>query len=283
MQTIKDMRKTKIINDYQSFDKETFLKTKTLRVEAVKKDKTRGIECIKMSLRIVKDKDGVTDEKTGEFYPYNEGKLFTYIIYNTQDDIFAGQLEELKEHISHHIEIDMETITETYLYRQNILTIVGDEYTLLEETSQVEEMEFGHRPLAKLSKYKSYDIQRLIEETQPQLSTLYKGKGNHYAMFNAFLNDEDYVVFAVHVDDVEDYPAELLKTNIKFDRDVQSYDFDYITSSGYGTRWVLYFNHITLKSGVLGYEPFRIGKDTNETQSQTMNTSISQSYRPNQI
>ena len=290
MQSIKDMRKTRVIEQYQSFGIESFLKSKVLRIEGVKRDKVRSEKCIKITLRIVEDKDGETNPNTGEFTPYNKGKVFTYMIYrnNESDDeegsILEGKFEEIKENIGHHIELDDMTVLETYIYRRNFLTLIGDEYTVLDETSKVEaETNQGDRSLKKISHYKKTDIQKFLSEVPIQLSPLYKINSNHLAMFNAFIDDENYVVFAVHVDNVEDCPSELLRTSFRFDRDVSDYEFDYLTSSGYGTRWTLYFNHITLKPGALGYQPYRIGKKTDDTAPTTSYSEQRINQQPHQI
>ena len=273
VQTVKEMRKNRYLERYQSFGIKSFLENKVLRIEGVKRDKVRGERCIKITIRIVKDGDGDKNEKTGQFTPYNNGKVFTYLIYRddvTDDDegsILEGKYQEIKENIGHHIELDKDTVLESYIYRRNFLTLIGDEYTVLDETSKIEEeTNQGDRSLKSISKYKTTDVDKFLNECQIELSPLYKGKGNHLAMFNAFIDDENYVVFAVHVDDIEDCPSELLRTSLRFDRDISSYDFDYLTSSGYGTRWTLYFNHITLKPGALSHQPYRIGKTTDDAQ-----------------
>jgi len=272
VQTIKDMRKNRILEQYQSFDIKGFLNSKVLRIEGVKRDTVRSEKCIKITLRIVEDNDGETNENTGEFTPYNRGKVFTYLIYRNQfsdedGSILEGKYEEIKENIGHHITLDDDTVLERYIYRRNFLTIIGDEYTVLDETSEIEpSSNQGDRSLKKISHYKRTDVDKFLNETPIELSPLYKGKGNHLAMFNAFVDDENYIVFAVHVDDVEDCPSELLRQTFRFDRDVANYEVDYLTASGYGTRWIVYFNHITLKPGALGYEPYRIGRITESTQ-----------------
>ena len=271
------MRKNRILEDYQSFDVEKFLKGKVLRIEGARRDKVRSEKCIKVTLRIIKDDDGEVNDNTGAFTPYNEGKVFTYMIYyNPLEDedgfMFDGKYEEIQEHIGHHVKLDTrdddgDIVIEHYIYRRNFLTLIGDEFTILDEKSDIEApaSNRGDRSLKNMSYYKTTHIDKFLNETSIELSPLYKGKGNHLALFNAFIDDDNYIVFAVHVDDVEDCPSALMRQTLRFDRDVLNYDVDYLTASGYGTRWTIYFNHITLKPGVLGHQHYRIGRTTDET------------------
>jgi len=282
MSSIKEIKKTHLPEAYYNFSVKDFLASKKLRVEGFRKDKVQGVECAKVTLRIIEDKDGKMDKETQGFTPYNKNKLFTFRIDNTDDEIFEMTMQELENSKGHHFEIDVDHAKEVYFYRQNILTIIGDEFTVLETKEDTQETKWGERPLSNIKLYKTFDFKRFIQETRPKMQGLHTEKGKHYAMFNTFLDNGDCVVFAIHVDNVDELPSEFLTMKIDVNNDVQDYEFNYLTSSHYGTRWTFYFKSLTLRSGVIGYDKYQLGTTENKEADNDSNNYRSQSV-PNQI
>lgn len=252
MLSIKEMKRTRLPENYYGFSVEDFLNSKTLRIENVKKDRVQGHYCIKVDVRITKDTDGDTDNE-GQFTPYNEGKIFTirYEHDESEDkDMFDILLGELKQSIGYEIEINSDDdVKGIYLHQQNILTIIVSDFeTRNSKKEEIQVPKMKDRPLMKLSRYKTFDFDEFIKDNPLTLSGVYANNGQKFAMFNAFIDDENAVTIGVQVNGFDTLPAELLSLNDDFNAIIKDYEFDYISSTNYGTKWTFYFKYLEFKS-----------------------------------
>lgn len=268
MKTIKELRSTHILDNYYHFDVETFLKSKTLRIEKARKTKIKqdgvDIETLKIDTRIIKDTDGHTDPHTNEFTPYNEGKVITVRVDKDSDpEIFDDIVEDVSNAQGLTFSIDPEAVFEVYFFRGTQLTLKVEDVDINaeQEKQEVEETKMAHRPLMSLAKYKTFNIEDFLNDTDIYLTKAYAKNGIKQVLFDAFINQEAYVVFQVDVDNFEELPSGLLRVDGSFNSLVRDYEFDYITSTNYGTKWTLYFKSITFNGTELGtHEPIKVSK-----------------------
>lgn len=260
MQTMKDIRKTYLPEKFNKFSVKSFIENKKFRIEDVRKDHVQGIQCVKVSLRIIEDKDGAKSQSTNEFIPYNQNKVFTYRINNDDDEIFLNKLGELKQSIGHLFEIALDGDFEVYLYRKTFLTIIGDEFTVLDEKQEIEKIEFSHRSLAKLDKYKTFETDRFLKETNPTIIGCHHEQNRHHLILDALIHDEEnknhLVSFMVNIDNYDDIPSKFLTERFNFNDVVSDYTLSYTVSSHYGSRWKFVFDSITIKAGTLFEEEY---------------------------
>lgn len=248
---IKEARKTRIPEEYQVFAIDEFLNSKTLKIENVKTDKVRGVDCIKVDARIIEDRDG-----------YNKDKVIIIRIDKLDDETFESQLNELRLSFGKVIHLDPEEdVEDIFVYRANILTIIAMEFTIHEDSKQykLERPTKSDRPLAKMSKYHEFNIEDFLEDNTLELHGMYNDKGKNHAFFDAFIDRDNIVRICVLVEDFEELPAELLRLNTDFYSAIESYVFSSVSSSHYGTRWTLYFDNLTFKPGVVAEEAYTLG------------------------
>lgn len=275
MLTIKEMKNTRIPDDYYGFSVKDFMDSKTLRIENVKKSVVMGKNCIKIDTRIIKDKDGTRD-KEGRFTPYNEGKVITIRVENDDEDIYDSQLMELKQSIGNYIEIDVDIdLIGVYFYQQNILTvIVSDFKTGEKDKNNIQNPQMKDRPLKGLAEYRQFDITSFLQNESLRLKGMMT-EGKKGVIFNGFIDNENVVSIHVPVKDAESLPADLITINTDFVASVKDYGFENVTASHYGTRWTFYFNHLTFQSGVIGNDNVTVGRpsegDTSESNAKHTN------------
>lgn len=268
MKTIKELRSTHILDNYYHFDVEAFLKSKTLRIEKARKTKIKqdgvDIETLKIDTRIIKDTDGHTDPHTNEFNPYNEGKVITVRVDKDSDpDIFDDIVEDVSNAQGLTFSIDPEAVFEVYFFRGTQLTLKVEDVDIdaEQEKQEVEETKMAHRPLMSLAKYKTFNIKDFLNDTDIYLTKAYAKNGTKQVLFDAFINQDAYVVFQVDVENFEKLPSGLLRVDGSFNSLVRDYEFDYITSTNYGTKWTLHFKSITFNGTELGaHEPIIVSK-----------------------
>ncbi|MGJ0146799.1 hypothetical protein ACR56S_03955 [Staphylococcus hominis] len=266
---MKEFKKTYLPEKYNRFSVKSFIENKKLRIEDVRKAHVQGIQCVKISLRIIEDKDGAESQSTSEFIPYNQNKVFTYRINNDDDEIFLNKLGELKQSIGHLFEISLDGDFEAYLYRKTFLTIIGDEFTVLDEKQETEKIEFSHRSLAKLDKYKTFDADAFFKETRPTIIGCHNEQNRHHLVFDAVIHDEEnnkqLVSFMVKIDNYDDIPSKFLTENFNFNDVVSDYSLAHMTSSHYGSRWKFIFDSITIKAGTLFEEEYQLSQGSKKS------------------
>ena len=280
MLNIKELKNTKIPDDYYGFSVKDFIESKTLRIENVKTGIVQGKKCIKVDVRVIKDKDGFTDDE-GHFTPYNEGKVFTLRVENEDMDMFDVQLAELKQSIGHFIEFDpFEELIGVYFYQQNILTIIISDFKTGEaDKDKIITPQMKDRPLKKLSEYRQFDIEDFLENESLRLKGM-RINGKKHVIFNGFIDNENMISIDVTVDNAEELPSELITIDTDFVASIKKYDFNNVATTNYGTRWTFYFNSLTIQPGVVSNNSIVLGEPIPNEQEVTSNQV---SFSPEQI
>lgn len=253
-QTIDELMKTYLPDDYNDFLAGDFLNSKTLKIENVRNGKIDGNKCLKIDVRIIEDKGGS-----------NEGKVFTVRIDGSdeiEDEMLNMYHDDLLNHLGYPLILDASSdVEQAYFYQQNMLTLIVKDYEIDKKAKKidVQSTSMKNRPLKDLANYRLFDIEGFFEENEIYLSGSYFEKGD--IIFYAKIDDEAIVKFAVPIEKFDSLPASFLSLNGLFDDLVSDYTFNKVSSHRYGTRWTFHFEDITFKSGVVTDDVYKLSYD----------------------